>query len=215
MPVQRGHTPPVRPDPRFCAIVLAAGAGRRFGGAKLSAPWRGGVLLEGALAAAFAAPAERVIVVTGGDPAVAPAAEAFACARGEAGRLELRHAPDWDQGLSASLREGLRAAPAAVEGGFIFLGDMPEVPHTVASLLADAFDGTADAAQPSCAGAPGHPVLLAARLFAKAMRLTGDRGAQALLQRPGAVVVRVEVGAPGVTQDVDTPDALARLAGAR
>ena len=51
--------------PEFEAVVLAAGAGRRFGGGKLLAPWAGGALLDGALAAALAAPARRVIVVTG------------------------------------------------------------------------------------------------------------------------------------------------------
>ena len=215
MPVQRPHTPQVRHDARFCALVLAAGAGRRFGGAKLTAPWRGGVLLDGALAAAFAAPAGRVIVVTGGDRAVAAAAQAYARAHGEEARLQLREAPDWGDGLSASLRAGLSTVPQAVRGVFIFLGDMPQIPRHVASLLAGAFDDAVDAVQPTLQGAPGHPVLLCARLFAEAMRLTGDRGAQALLQRPGARVVRVEVDAPGVTQDVDTPDALARLAGER
>ena len=49
------------------AIVLAGGAGARFGGDKLTAPWRGGVLIDGALGAAFAAPVRSVTVVTGAD----------------------------------------------------------------------------------------------------------------------------------------------------
>jgi len=64
--------------PALEAIVLAAGSGARFGGAKLTAPWRGGVLLDGALAAAFQAPVRTVTVVTGADPKVGPAARAFA-----------------------------------------------------------------------------------------------------------------------------------------
>ena len=52
---------------RFEALVLAAGSGSRFGGGKLLAPWNGGVLLDGALPAAFAAPARSVILVTGAD----------------------------------------------------------------------------------------------------------------------------------------------------
>ena len=42
--------------PALEAVILAAGSGRRFGGGKLTAAWDAGVLLEGALAAAFAAP---------------------------------------------------------------------------------------------------------------------------------------------------------------
>ena len=56
------------------ALILAAGAGSRFGGGKLMAPWRGGVLLDGALDAAFTAPVQAVHVVVGADPAGAVAA---------------------------------------------------------------------------------------------------------------------------------------------
>ncbi|HEX7947277.1 MAG TPA: NTP transferase domain-containing protein, partial [Phenylobacterium sp.] len=52
---------------RFASLVLAAGAGSRFGGGKLTAPFRDGVLLDGALAAAFAAPVRIVTLVTGAD----------------------------------------------------------------------------------------------------------------------------------------------------
>ena len=59
--------------------MLAAGRGARFGGGKLLAPWRGGLVLEGALAAASAAPVARVTLVVGCDgPAVTAAALAYA-----------------------------------------------------------------------------------------------------------------------------------------
>ena len=49
------------------AIVLAAGSGRRFGGGKLTSPRGDGLLLDGALEAAFAAPVRTVSVVWGAD----------------------------------------------------------------------------------------------------------------------------------------------------
>jgi molybdenum cofactor cytidylyltransferase len=196
---------------RFAAVVLAAGAGRRFGGGKLTAPWRGGVLLDGALSSAFAAPAGQVIVVTGSDPGVAEAAESYAAGRREAHRLRLAPASDWADGLAASLRAGLQAVPAWAEGAFVFLGDMPELPHDLAGRLAQAFAPGVDAVQPTVGGAPAHPVLLGRSLFPAALSLKGDRGAHPLLA--GAEVVRLEVDAPGATLDVDTPDALARLGG--
>src|SRR6478609_1963038 len=62
----------------FEAVVLAAGSGSRFGGGKLLAAWDAGVLLEGALAAAFAAPVRDVTVVVGADAdAVAAVARDF------------------------------------------------------------------------------------------------------------------------------------------
>ena len=102
----------------FEAIVLAAGAGSRFGGGKLLAPWMGGVLLDGALAAAFAAPVGRVIVVTGVDSeAVAAAARAFAQRTGETERLHVVHAEDHAQGMGASLRRGAAEAMELVVHG--------------------------------------------------------------------------------------------------
>ncbi|HMO44197.1 MAG TPA: NTP transferase domain-containing protein, partial [Phenylobacterium sp.] len=58
---------------QWAAIILAAGAGRRFGGGKLLAPYGAGVLLDGAVTTALAL-AEAVVLVTGAQ--VEPVAEA-------------------------------------------------------------------------------------------------------------------------------------------
>ena len=209
MPVKRPDSPHVRAPSGFSALVLAAGAGRRFGGAKLTAPWRGGVLLDGALRAAFDAPADEVIVVAGSDPAVAAAAQAFAERRGESARLRLIHAPDWAEGLSASLRAGLAIVSPQSRAAFVFLGDMPDIPAGLPDRLAQAFRPGVAAAAPVLDGEPGHPALLAAELFPAARRLTGDRGARPLIEAQGARFVRLAVQEPGVLFDVDTREALA------
>src|SRR3954451_23383398 len=104
------------------AVVLAAGSARRFGGGKLTAPWRDGVLLDGALAAAFAAPVRSVTVVTGADAAaVEAAARAFASRAGAAERLRIVDARDHAEGLAASLRAGIASLPLDADGAFIFL----------------------------------------------------------------------------------------------
>ena len=211
MPVKRPDGPQVRAPSGFSALVLAGGAGRRFGGAKLTAPWRGGVLLDGALRAAFDAPADEVIVVTGSDLAVAAAAQAFAERRGEERLLRLTHAPDWAEGLSASLRAGLAAVSAQSRGAFVFLGDMPHIPAGLPDQLAQAFAPGVAAVAPVLDGEPGHPALLGAELFAAALRLSGDRGARPLMEAQGARFVRLAVDDPGVLFDVDTREALAPL----
>ncbi len=210
--------PVKRPDPAkvpgrlgFTALVLAAGGGRRFGGGKLTAPFRGGVLLDGALRSAFDAPADEVIVVTGSDPEVASIAEAFAAGRGEAARLRLISAPEWSDGLSASLRAGLAAADPQSRGAFVFLGDMPDIPAGLPQRLAAAFGPGVLAVAPVLDGEPGHPALLGAELFEAAMRLTGDRGARPLMEAQGVRFVRLAVQDAGVLLDVDTPQALSRL----
>jgi molybdenum cofactor cytidylyltransferase len=185
------------------AVVLAAGAGSRFGGAKLTAAWRGGVLLDGALAAAFAAPARNVTVVTGADPNVEAAARAFAAATGQADRLRLVHAADHAEGMAATLRAGIASLPADAAGVFVFLGDMPRVPHAVLADLAAALKAGANAAAPVFEGRRGHPVLFSRALFPALRALAGDEGARSLLERLGEGFVHVESPDDGVHFDVD------------
>ncbi len=188
----------------FEALVLAAGAGSRFGGGKLLAPWRGGVLLDGALAAAFAAPVRLVTVVTGADAErVAAAAREFAARAGQGARLRITHAADHAEGLSASLRTGAGTLPADAAGVFVLLGDMPRVPHAVLRPLADAVQAGAAAAAPVFAGRRGNPVLLGAALIPKLANLTGDQGARPLIQALGTALALVDSPDNGVLFDVD------------
>ena len=188
------------------ALVLAAGAGSRFGGGKLAAPWRGRALLDGALDAALAAPVDSVVVVTGADPAV----EAIARTRPDA-RLRTVHAADHAEGLSASLRTGIAALPSDAVGALVFLGDMPLAPQGVLRPLVEALVEGAAAAVPVRGGVRGHPAALSRLLFAELAQLEGDRGAGALLDRLGDAVVRIETDDPGALIDVDRPDDLAGL----
>ncbi len=183
------------------ALVLAAGAGSRFGGGKLLAPWRGGLLIEGALAVAYAAPVEGVTLVCGADPMVEQAARAFAGAR----PLTVVRAEAWSQGLSASLKAGIAALPKDRTGVLVFLGDMPRVPHSVLAPLTEALAGGAPAAIPVFGGEMGHPAALSVGLFGEMLKLEGDRGARRLLERLGSSLVRVEAPDDGVLFDVDRP----------
>jgi molybdenum cofactor cytidylyltransferase len=193
------------------AIVLAAGGGRRFCGAKLTSPWRGGLLIDGALAAALSAPVARVVVVTGADPRVAEAAKVFAEAQGGADRLVVVHAADHELGLSASLRAGFAAVDAKSRGAFLFLGDMPLVPHDISTRLADALKGDVIAAAPVCQGRRGHPALFARALFDRLAELDGDQGARGILDSLGERLALVETTDTGVLVDIDAPGDLNRL----
>ena len=182
------------------AVVLAAGSGSRFGGGKLLAPFGSGVLLDGALAAAFAAPARGVTVVTGADAeAVAAAARAFDA------RVRIVHAVDHAEGMGASLRTGIGSLAPDTAAAFVFLGDMPRVPHGVARSLAEAVANGAPAASPTFGGRRGNPVLLSRDLFTALLALQGDEGARRILQRLGERLALVEAPDDGVLFDVDQP----------
>lgn len=191
------------------AIVLAAGSGVRFGGGKLTAPWRGGALLDGALEAAFAAPARSVWLVTGADPGVAWAARNFATRRGTILRLNIVHARDHALGLSASLKAGVAALPEDAAGAFVLLGDMPLIPHDVPFRLALALAGDALASAPMFDGRRGHPVLFSAALFGDLLDLEGDEGAREVLEGLGERLALIEAADAGVLFDIDAPADLA------
>jgi len=183
---------------KLAGIVLAAGAATRFGGDKLAASFRGEPLLDHAIRAARAAPVERVIVV---------------CAQGQKigpwpGHPPVETVRIESDALSRSLKAGIAAA-GDVDGAFVFLGDMPLIPHAVAGQLAGML-GENFAAVPRNNGRPGHPVLLANRAFAEIARLEGDEGAGRLLRQRGDVAF-LESAGEGILMDVDRAEDLARL----
>lgn len=186
---------------KLVAIVLAAGAGSRFGGGKLSALFRGEPLVHHAIRGARAAPVERVIVVaahdlgTGTWDSPGPA-------------VEIRRIAT--SALADSLKTGIAAAEDA-DGAFIFLGDMPLISHDVAPALAAALGGSF-AAMPRYHGEPGHPVLIARAAFADIARLEGDQGAGKLLRQRKDVAF-VDWPDDTVLLDVDRAEDIKRLEG--
>lgn len=188
----------------FAAVVLAAGQASRFGGGKLLAVYEGRPLLHHALAAAKAAPVGEIVVVTGAD-----AEAVVACTHAFDPDLRIIHAADHAEGMGASLRTGVAAlSPAA--GVFIFLGDMPRVPHAVLPALADAVRSGALAAAPEFEGRRGNPVLLSRALFPAVAALRGDTGARMVLQDLGPGLELLETQDDGILFDVDQPTDLAR-----
>lgn len=113
-------------------------------------------------------------------------------------------APDYRDGLSASLRAGIAALPETVAGALVALGDMPRVsPATLRALLAAHRPGGVTA--PVCASRMGNPILWDRSYFPAMRQLRGDRGAKSLLP---ADVTLVAVSDEGILMDVDTPEAL-------
>jgi len=180
-------------------VVLAAGEGRRFGGAKLAAELDGRPLLDHALEAMLTVPGiERVVVVLGAH------AEELA-RRADLAGVETALCEDWREGISASLRAGVRTL-AEAEALVVTLADQPFITPQVIAAIVDRIEGRAPAARATYAGRPGHPVLIKRQLFAAVEELRGDAGARDLLAAAG--VRSVECGHLCPPDDVDTQDDL-------
>ena len=183
---------------RVGGLVLAAGAGSRFGAVKQLATYRGRPLIEHALAAV--ADLEPRVVVLGH-----AAQEILARADLHGARPVL--CPEWAEGQAASVRCGV-AALGDVDAAVVVLGDQPLLTREAVAALAAAA-GRAEAARAAYGGRPGHPVLLGRTLLDRAGELRGDAGFRALLE--DVRVHDVEIGDLADPTDIDTQEELARL----
>ncbi|HYW60137.1 MAG TPA: molybdopterin-binding/glycosyltransferase family 2 protein [Xanthobacteraceae bacterium] len=192
---------------RVAAIVLAAGRSTRMGGPnKLLAEVGGKPLVRIAVEQALASRARPVVVVTGHQREQVEAAL-------KGLRVIFAHNPDFADGLSTSIKAGVAALPAEVDGAIVCLGDMPQVDAGLIDRLLAAFDPEKGAlvVVPTIAGKRGNPVVWSRRFFADLAKLDGDIGARHLIGSYPEAVVEVAVTGRAAFTDVDTPDALRAL----
>ncbi len=187
------------------AIVLAAGASRRMGRPKLDLDLGGKTLVERSVQNLLDASLDRVRLVVPPGWLMAPADLA------PTKSLEVIRNPNCDEGLSSSLRAGLRALPKATRMVLVALADKPLVkPETIRKLLTvfeAVFEkGDAKVVYPVYRGEQGHPVVWDVTLVDELSRVEGDRGAKAVLDAHRLEAVAVDVDDAGVCFDIDTPE---------
>ena len=195
-------TPPPH-EPRIAAVVLAAGLSSRMGTNKLLIQLAGKPLVRHSVEAAVASRAQSVIVVTGNNR------EEVEAALREI-NVKFVNNPEFSEGLSSSLKCGLKALPTECDGAMVLLGDMPFVtPALIDRLIAAFAPGLGRAiCVPVAKGRRGNPVLWASRFFPEMLALEGDGGAKPLLARHRDLVCELEAADDGSLIDIDTPEAL-------
>ena len=196
-------------------IILAAGASSRMGRPKQVLPLRGRPMLQRVLDEAIASRLDEIVLVLG--HRANEIREALRLPEG--GRVRAVVNADWARGQSTSLRLALRRANPTAAAAAILLGDQPGVGAALIDRVARAFlDGGLPAARPVYSGAdgsrvPGHPVLLARRIWPEVDKLGGDEGARALLAARADWLLEVPVeGEPPA--DIDTWEQYRQAGGA-
>ena len=180
----------------IAGLLLAAGAGRRYGMPKALVD--GGAWLRHAVAVLSQGGCDPVLVVVG-----AQADEVLPLVPESAGTVV---ATDWAEGMGASLRTGLgelgRSAPPQVQAALVHLVDLPDVEASVVRRLIALASATV-VARAGFDGRPGHPVLLGRQHWADIVSSArGDRGARDWLAgRSDLIVVDCSDLASGI--DVD------------
>jgi len=191
-------------DQQFPVLILAAGASSRLGRPKALLPLASGegtdtdcrnrTLLDVAIAQGRILSPEVRVVCGAWYPLIR-----FRCRRQPSSWLR---APDWQEGISASLSAGLRSLGPAVKGVFVLVADQPLLDLNALEAFGKAARCVPE--QPIAAdygGRPGVPAYLPRWLWPLVLDLEGDRGAGRLL----AEVRATRVDIPGIHDDVDTP----------
>jgi molybdenum cofactor cytidylyltransferase len=195
-------------DGSIAAVVLAAGASRRFGADnKLLARVDGRTLIECVVNALANGAAADIVVVTGHDRAAVEAAL-------HSWPVRFVHNADWETGMGSSIRAGIAALSDNAAGAFVVPGDMPLLSSQLVASLVDAFaeaDGERIVYPAARSGEQRNPVLWPRRHFGALLALPPNTGAKALLQLIAAECLAVAAADDAALSDVDTPADLAAL----
>lgn len=183
------------PGPTVAAVVLAAGAARRFGATKQLAELDGRPLVLHAVDVARAAGCDPVVVVVGHD------AERVRSVLPD--DVLVVDNPAHAEGQAGSLRAGVAAATASTAGALVvLLADQPGIDPSVLRRVAARWAEGHAVVRARYADRPGHPVLFDRSVWPALAELHGDTGARDLLRELPVAEVAVEGPCP---PDVDRP----------
>jgi len=182
---------------RVGAVVLAAGASKRLGEPKQLVRLGGETLLERAVRVAREAGCSPVVVVVGSD-------YARVLRSSELGNAVPVINDRWEEGMSSSIRLGVRTLEIAAKGADGVLLLTCDQPAVTVKHLSHLMSGT-DVIASHYARKNGVPAFFSSKYFGKLMELKGDAGARELLA--GARCEELKNG----ELDVDTAEDLARV----
>lgn len=118
----------------------------------------------------------------------------------------------FEQGLSSSIRAGVKACAPSARGIMIALADQPFVPVEVFDLLMKrARETSKGILVPTFRGKWGHPVLFKERYRRHLLALRGDAGGLQILKAHPDDLLEVPTSVKSVVQDFDTPEDLEQL----
>ncbi len=196
----------------IAGVLLAAGAGARFGGNKLQAPLPApshgvpaGTPIGVAACLHLVAALGNVVAV------VRPGDRALAAALRDAG-ARVVECPRSHEGMGASLACGVAAAGDAT-GWIVALADMPLIAPATIAQVAQRLAETQGIVIPALDGRRGHPVGFGASWRGALLESSGDVGARQVIESAGVAVLTLAVVDRGVVRDIDSPQDLADASG--
>jgi CTP:molybdopterin cytidylyltransferase MocA len=175
----------------IAGLILAAGAGTRYGQPKAPVEIDGERLIDRSVRLLRGVPCDPIVAVLGAWRGTVP------------GAITVMN-DDWPSGMGSSLRVGLTYLQEETDATdvLITLVDLPGLTTTAMQRIAAT---NADIVQATFDGAPSHPVRFARTHWPELRaQVTGDAGARAFL-RERSDVVRIEIGDVADGSDMDVP----------
>ena len=203
------------------AVVLAAGMSTRMGQNKLLLNFREKPLIVHAVDTLLASDIDEVIVVLGHE--IEKVRDQLERSIGLANKaasgkpLRLTQNPDYQNGLSTSVRTGVEAVSRQANGIMIYLADQPllepEDVNRIVAGFAAAKEVNKSIVVPFFRGERGNPVILDASLRDSILGIVGDVGCKGVIKRYPEKVYAIEMENDHVVRDVDDVQAYERLVG--
>ncbi|MDP6198612.1 MAG: nucleotidyltransferase family protein [Porticoccaceae bacterium] len=187
----------------LAALILAAGAGSRFGSTKQLVDIDGKPMLQHCIDSTATVLPESTYTVLGNQ------SETIA---GKICNTQIIYNPDWRKGIGHSIATGVGALKEGYQGILILLADQPNIKHYHLTQLIQLFNGHNTVCS-FYAGERGVPAIFPQSQYNDLMALRGDYGAKRLLQTMNNGLQTLSLAE--AILDIDTPDDLENLSATR
>jgi molybdenum cofactor cytidylyltransferase len=189
------------------ALLLAAGESRRMKSFKPLLQLAGKTFIECCVDNLLASRAGEVLVVTG---------HRQQDIRRQIGDRPVRiiHNPNYRQGMSTSIKQGLASLSSSAQAVIIALADQPLVTTAIFNQLIEAYEAARPLLViPTHGGQRGHPIIIDLNLRGEVLAMDPDQGLRQVVHAHESDIAYIEVASDSVLIDFDYPEDYQRLTG--
>ena len=181
------------------SILLAAGQSKRMlGENKLIKDVKGIPLIKYALNNILKSNVNEIIIISGYQN------ETIEKLIDKTSRVKFVFNSNYKEGISSSIKKGIKNLSEKNEAFFISLGDMPSINYNTYNQLIK-YSKDKKVIVPLFKGQKGNPVLFPKSFEKKLLSIEGDSGAKKMLEINKKKVLNLEIDDPGIIKDLDVP----------
>lgn len=189
----------------YTGIILAAGEADRMGKLKQLLPWKDKTILETVIDNVLESRYidDEIRVVLGAEAEKVKEKIDYY----EDDRLRIKENPDYEEGMSSSLKKGIEDLSENTKYLVIFLGDQPLITPDIFDMLINEFEeSSSDIMLPSYNNKPGHPVIISTKFLPEIKKLDGAMGLKPFLDEHKDLVKHYAIDDKKVIIDLDYYD---------